>query len=92
MVFLFIMPLQEHVEDGDVAMVGESQVAYAALLLLFHEPVEYAVVDKALVELFFRILSSADGMEQQIVDVFHLQFLQRVLEHLDACSTCAGLW
>ena len=90
---VFVVVGQQMVEHGDFAMIGESQVADKALLALLHEVVQDAVVDVALHEQFHRLLTGAatDGMQQHVVDIVDLQFLERILEHLNAGLTGLGL-
>ena len=66
-------------------MIGEAEVVDASFLLLFYKPVEDAVVHKTGIEglLTVHILGiTADGMQQQVVNPFHLQCLEGILEHL----------
>ena len=57
-------------------MIREAEVAYASLLALLHEPVEYAVVHIAAVECGKRVFAFTDGVQQQIVDIVGLKLLQ----------------
>ena len=52
----FIVPFQEHIENRHIAVIREAKVADASSLLLFHQPVEDAVVHIASVERLFGIL------------------------------------
>ena len=70
------------VEDADIAVVGEAEVAYAAGLSLLQEKVEDAVVDIALLELLHAV-AHADAVQQEVVQVVRLQFLHRVAVHGD---------
>ena len=92
MIAAFIMPLQKHVKDLHITMIGESEVTYSAFLLLFHQPVENTVVHKPLVEILLSILSSTDSMKEHVVDIVYLQIFQGVLKHLDTCSPGIGIW
>ena len=71
---------QHVVEHGHVAMVGETEVAYAACLALFQKVVEHAVVDIAGVELL-HAATHAHAVKEQVVDVVDLQLLERVVVH-----------
>ena len=88
---VFVVVVDEPVEDLHVSVIGEAQVTDASLLLLFYQPVQDAIVHKPLVEFLLCIAATADGMQQQIVDIFHLQFLQRILKHLNTGGSRPGL-
>ena len=79
---VFVVPRKERVEHGDVAVVGESEVANASGLALFGQIVEHSIVDIALAEGFHS--AAADAVEQVEVDVIDLQLLERIFIHLDA--------
>ena len=84
-VFSFIVPTKEHVENLHIAVIGEAEVVDASFLLLFHKPVEDSVVHEAGIEGLLTVHIpgvASDGMQQQVVDPFHLQCLEGVLEHL----------
>ena len=91
MIFSFIHPRHQLVEDGDITMIGKTEVADAPLLLLFHQPVQNAIVHKTAVEFLFGIITTTNGMQQQIVDIVHLQFLHGIFKHLNTGSTTSGL-
>ena len=55
-----VVPFEQHVVYFHVAVIREADVAYAPLALLFHEPVEYAVVHIAAVEHAERVLPLPD--------------------------------
>ena len=78
---VFVVVLEQMVEDGYGAVIGESEIAYASGLPLFQEEVEHAVVDVSVVE--FLDAASSDGVEKIVVDVIYLQFLHGVAVHLD---------
>ena len=61
-------------------MVGESEVADAACLALFQQEVEQSVIDETAFEILHA--TAADGVQQIVVDVVHLQFLEGSLIHL----------
>ena len=76
------MHAEQPVEDLDVAMIGESEVADAPSLTLFHAEVQHAVVDITSPEGIHA--TTTDRVQQVVVDVVHLQLLHRVAIHLDA--------
>ena len=76
---ILVVVCEGPVEDGDVAMEREAEVADAACFTLFHEPVEQSVVEVALMDRPHA--SAADAVQEQIVDVVGLQELQAALEH-----------
>ena len=68
------------VEHLLLAMKRETEVADAAGLSLLHEEVHHAVVHITRVELLH---SAANGVQQVVVDIVHLQLLHGVAVHLD---------
>ena len=77
-----VLVVQGHnlVEDFLLAVEREAEVADAASLALLHEEVHHAVVHIACVELLH---SAAHSVQQIVVEIVHLQFLQRVTVHLN---------
>ena len=79
------MHLHQVVEDLAVAVEGEAQVAYLALLALFQEPVEHSVIDEALVEGLDAgnaVAGAGDGVQQIIIDIVHLQPPEGLVVHI----------
>jgi len=93
-VFTLVVPLQQHVEDVDVAVVREAEVADASSIFLFDEPIQDAVVDEASVEQLVTVEVvgvAANAVKQQVVDVVGLKLFQRVLKHgLGSLTTPCG--
>ena len=81
-VVALVVPLQQGVEDRDVAVVAEAQVAYLAGLFLLHEPVEQAILGIAVVKLLGAVVAHAHAVQQQVINIIDLQLLERVVEHL----------
>ena len=78
------MPPEQHIEDADITVVGEAQVADTSFLLLLHEPIQYAVVHVAGIEGLQRIFvlgRTANAMQQQIIDIVGFQIAERTLKH-----------
>ena len=71
---ILIVHGQQIVEHLNVAVIGKSKVTDAAGLALLDQPIEDAVVLKATLEVLHA--AHADAMEQIVVDIVHLQFLQ----------------
>ena len=71
-------------------MIGESEVADAASLALLEQVVEDAIIDIASVQGIHA--STADAVQQVVVDVADLQFLHRVVVHFDTSLTRLSLW
>ena len=67
------MPFKQHVKQADVAVIGESEVAYSACLPLGCEEIEHTVVDVAGVELFERFVAHPYGVEQHVIYVVGLE-------------------
>ena len=67
------------VEDGDVAMEREAEVADASCLALFHEPVEQSVVEVSLVDGVHA--ASPDAVQQEIVYVVCLEIFKAAFKH-----------
>ena len=84
---VFVVPGEERVEDLHFTMIGEAEVADAPCGAFLHEVVEDAVVHVSGVECIHA--SSADGMQQVIVDIVYLQLAHGIVVHLDTCL--AGL-
>ena len=76
---VLVVVRQGPVEDGNVAVEREAEVADAACLALLHEPVEQSVVEVALVH--GPHATAADAVQEEVVDVVGLQVLQAALEH-----------
>ena len=76
----FVMKLEQIVEYLHISVERETQVADASFLALFQQMVEHAIVQEASFELFHT--SHTDAMQKHVVDVVHLQFLERVFVHL----------
>lgn len=71
---------EQAVEDRDVAVVGESEIADASRLAFGEQEVEDAVVDVACFELLHSAAHS-HAVQQQVVDAVDLQLLERVAVH-----------
>ena len=61
-------------------MIGESEVSDFSFFSFFQKEIEHTVVDEPFLELIHA--STTNTMEQIIVDVVHLKFLERLLIHL----------
>ena len=68
-----------------LTMEGETKVADASCLTLFHQEVHHAVINITTIKL---IHASTNSMQQIVVDIVYLQFLQGFLVHADTCLTC----
>ena len=68
-------------------MIGETEVTDPSCFFLFYQPVENAVIHKTVVEGFFSILTTTYTVQEQIIDIVHLQVFQRILKHLDTRGT-----
>ena len=77
---VFVVVVDEPVEDLHVSVIGETEVANAACLALADEEVKQSVVDEARAEVVHA--ATTDGVHQVVVDVVHLQTLERALVHL----------
>ena len=85
---VFVVLRQQVVKDFYLTMIGEAEVADTSCLPLFNEEIEYAVVDIPAVQ---RIHSAhADTVQQVVVDIIHLQFLEGVVVHLKRFLTRPG--
>ena len=85
-----VVQLQQVFEGTIITMPREAEVADAAFLLLFYEPVGETVVYEAALADFqtaeilvrFGVATATTGaVQQEVVDIVGLQFLQGVLEH-----------
>ncbi len=81
---IFVMKSHHLVELILSAMERPTQVADTSSLAFLHEEIKDTVVDEALLKVTLAILHAAKGMEQVIIDVVYLQFLERLAIHLDA--------
>ena len=77
---ILVIVVDEPVEDLNIAVIGEPQVAYATGLSLLEQEVEQPVVDKARVEVLHATLP--DAVQQVVVDVVGAQLLERIVVHL----------
>ena len=89
---ILVMLREQIVEHSDVSVIRESEVAYSSSLALGEQEVEYAVIHISLGIFGHGIPTSSNCMQQHIVDVIHLQFLQRVAIHRYGCfaTACVG--
>ena len=71
-------------------MEREAKMTDASRLALFHQIVHHTVIHIATVKL---VHAATDGVQQIVVDIVHLQVLQRVLIHLDTRlpTLCRGV-
>ena len=69
---------QQIVKHGNLAMIGEAQVADDAFLALLKQVVEDTIINVSLPVKFHSLLTRAttDGMQQQVVDVIDLELLE----------------
>ena len=65
--------------DSHVAVEGEAEVADASCFALLHEPVEQSVVEVSLV--YRPHATTADAVQEEVVDVVSLKELEATLEH-----------
>ena len=76
---VLVVVLHEPVVGALVAVIGESEIAYAALATLFDEEVDHAVVDEACLERVEAALSHA--VQQVVVDDIDAELHERPLIH-----------
>ena len=77
---VFVVVVDEPVEDLHVSVIGEAEVANAACLALADEEVKQSVVDEARAEVVHA--ATTNGVHQVVVDVVHLKAFERALIHL----------
>ena len=80
---------QHAVEDRDVAVIGEAQVADTSRLAFGHQKVEHAVADVSGLELL-HAAAHADGMQQHVVDPIDPELLERIAVHGDRRLSAPG--
>ena len=81
-----VVQTERMVEHRHIAMIGETQVANHAFLLLLVEEVHHAIVHESLLKQPHRIepflgTVTADVMPQIVVEIGGLQFLERLFKH-----------
>ena len=76
---VFVVVVDEPVEDLHISVIREAKVADAPCLTLTDEEVEQPVVDEARTELIHA--ATPDRVQQIVVDVVHLQALEGILVH-----------
>ena len=81
--FVFVVLRQKIVEHGDIAVIGEAEVTDASRLALLKQIVEHAVVDITATERLHAVVAHADSVEKKIVYVVDLQFLERIVIHVE---------
>ena len=81
---IFVVTAQHLVEHRFLPVEREAEVADAASLTLLHQEVHHAVVHVASIEL---VHTAADGVQQVVVQIVHLQFFHRVVVHLNSLLT-----
>ena len=72
MIVTRVMPSQQVVEDSDVAVIAETQVANFTSFLLFNQPVEQSVIHKPSIEFLNGVFTSTHRVQEQVVDVINL--------------------
>ena len=81
---VFVVTAQHLIEHRFLPVERETEVADAASLTLLHQEVHHTVVHIASIEL---VHTAADGVQQVIVQIVHLQLLHRVAVHLNRLLT-----
>ena len=79
-----------YIKNGNISMIGKTQIADDSFLALLQQVIKDAVVDVTCLKDLHRrhfITATAHRVQQQVVDVVHLELLEGVLEHLDAGLT-----
>ena len=77
--FQFVVSGKEIIENFDVAVIRETEIADAPRFTFFQKEVEHAVIQIAAVQGFHA--AHADTVQQQIIDIIHLQFTERAVIH-----------
>ena len=81
--FVFVVMVQHPVKDSHIAVEREAQVPDSPCSPLFHQPVQQAVVEEALVQVVHT--AATYRVQEQIVYIVRLHILQAVLEDLLSC-------
>jgi len=79
--FVSVVFGQQAVKHCDVAVIGESEIAYPSGFAFGHEVVEHAVVDVTVLKRLHGVITHAYAVEEHVVDVIGLKFLERIVIH-----------
>ena len=77
---VLVMQRNDLIEHRLFAVERETEVTDTTRLALLHQIVHNAIIDVTAIEF---VHSAANSVQQVIVEIVHLQFLQRVLIHLN---------
>ena len=84
---VFVVLGEQIIKHLHVSMIGKTQVADAPGFTFLEQEVQHAVVQVALMEVFHA--ASSHAVQEHVVDVIHLQFLEGVMVH--GKGTLSGL-
>ena len=83
------MPGEQVIEHPDIAVIREAEVADTARLAFLQQEIEDAVFYVAVFELF-HAAAHTHTMQQQVIQIIHLQFLERIAVHGDGGFPAPG--
>ena len=71
-------------------MIGKTEVTYASCTAFLQQKIQHSVVDVAGMKRGHSVIAHTHTVQQQIVEVVCLQFLERITVHGDRCIAAPG--